>query len=232
MADMHVVHTQVDRASASEVETLARFGVATIHEAQGRTGLLTPAIRPIQSGVRIAGTAVTVSLPPGDNWMVHAAIEQCRSGDVVIVAPTSASEVAYVGELLATSMAARGARGAVIDAGVRDVSELREIGFPVWSRLVSAQGAVKESLGSVNVPVICAGALVLPGDVVVADDDGVCVIPRRRATEVATACAEREAREGVTRRLLQSGELGLDIYAMRGKLAALGLEYRERPADC
>lgn len=228
---MNVVYTGICRTAAPLGEALGRMGVATVHESLNRTGLLAPAIRPIQSGVRVAGTAVTVSVHAGDNWMVHVAIEQCIQGDILVIAPTSVSEVAYVGDLLASSMAARGIRAAIVDGGVRDVQDLRAIDFPVWSRIVSAQGAVKETPGSVNVPVVCAGALVTPGDVIVADDDGVCVVPRNRAAEVLEACKARETREATTRRLLQSGELGLDIYDMRGKLAASGLVYREQPPE-
>jgi len=202
-----------------------RFGVATVHEAQGRTGLLDPRLRPIHPGSRIAGTAVTVRVPPGDNWMIHVAVEQCRPGDVLVVAPTSHSEAGYIGELIATALRAHGALGVVIDAGCRDVAELTRMGFPVWSACVSAYGTVKETLGDVNVPVVCAGQLVAPGDVVVADDDGVVVVPRAAAAEVLEAARQREEKEALSRKRYEDGELSLDVSAMREKLAAKGLVY-------
>jgi 4-hydroxy-4-methyl-2-oxoglutarate aldolase len=220
-----VVMRGLPRADAAAVETLAAFGVATVHEAMGRLGLAQPVLRPVYPGARLCGTALTVLAQPGDNWMLHVAAEQIAPGDVVVVACTAESSDGFFGELLATSFRARGAAGLVIDGGCRDVRELQAIGFPVFSRAISAQGTVKATLGSVNVPIVCAGVGVEPGDVILADDDGVVVVPRLQAAEVAAASAAREVREAVNRERLAAGELGLDIYDMRDKLSGLGLRY-------
>jgi 4-hydroxy-4-methyl-2-oxoglutarate aldolase len=220
-----IVNRRIERPDRSTVDAFARFGVATVHEAQGQKGLLAARVTPIQQGARISGSAVSVAVPRGDNLMIHVAVEQCREGDIVVVAPDQPSEHGYLGELIATALSARGVRGFVIDGGVRDIAELRELEFPVWSSLVSALGTVKERLGDVNVAVDCAGQRVEPGDIVVADDDGVVVVPRLRADDVLAACLAREEREAASRARYAAGEISLDVHGMRPDLEAKGLRY-------
>jgi len=228
---MGIVVTRIERPDAALVAGFSGLGVATVHEAQGRTGLLDPALRPIYRPAHVAGPAVTCEVAPGDNWMIHAAVEQCQAGDILVVTPTSPSEDGFFGDLVATSLMVRGVKALVINTGVRDIAILTKMGFPVWSRAISAQGTVKETVANVNVPIVCAGARVSPGDLIVADDDGVVVVERHRVAEILELSNAREAKEANVRARLEAGELTLDIYSMRQKLADKGLRWVESLPD-